>query len=1107
MKLAYPVLFALLNAPMAYASDIFINELHYDNEGTDVGEAFEVAGPSGVNLEGWSVVFYNGSNGTAYRTTELSGLIPNQQDGFGTVSVSLPSNAIQNGSPDGLALVDNNDAVVQFLSYEGTLTAVGGPADGMTSIEISVSESSSTPEGFSLQLGGTGSTSDDFAWQDASTNTFGDINTNQVFGAGGPAVDSAPIVIATTPADNTGVIALDANIDISFSESVNVSSNWFDISCTISGAKSAIVSGGPQHYILNPDANFVNNEVCTVTIIAAEVNDTDTNDGPDFMEADVSFRFGTAVDSLVLINEVDADTAGSDTLEFIELYDGGAGNTPLDGLVVVLYNGSDNRSYNDAIDLDGYTTNAEGFFVIGNSAVLPAVDILISNNGLQNGADAVALYAGNASDYENDTDVSGISLIDAIVYDTSDGDDQDLLSVLTPGMPQVNENGANNKDNDANARVPDGGIALNTAAYLQQTATPGASNVVVAEIFEIQGTGLTSVYRDSYVATKNNVVTAVDTDGFFMQTPVSRSDNNVETSDGLYVFTGSTPSVAVGDAVNVSGQIIEFFNFTEFSGDLVIEVISSGNALPPVITFDETTPSSNQPQAENELERFEGMIVSFEGVASAATDRFGDTAVVAGTERAFREPGLLYPGIVGLPVWDGNPEIFEINPDALGLSNESFFAGQTISATGPLGFSFGDYQVWPTILTKGPEPDLLTPVRAREEGEITVAALNMFRPSQIANVYSQRLIKISEFVRNVMDAPDILAVSEVEDIDVLQTIANQISADDASIKYRPYLVEGNDVGGIDVGFLVRAAIEVDAVTQFGKETILDFDGRLLNDRPPLLLEARSVTNGNEFAVKVLALHNRSLGSVDTSERVRAKRLAQAQFVANIVQELQTENPSVNLVVTGDFNAYQFTDGYVDVVGQIAGTSVESDNLLWEPSPVVIPMTNQVTSVAANQQYSFVFNGSAQVLDHALTSSNLSTMVSGFEFARGNADSPANLVNDDSTALRSSDHDGLVLYITKDADNDSVADAFDVCPATNIPETAPSKGLKPNHFALLNGDLVFDSIGKAKGSYSVTDTAGCSCEQIVEKQGLGKGLLKHGCSSGVMKEWVREVARP
>lgn len=1107
MKLAYPVLFALLNAPMVHASDIFINELHYDNVGTDVGETFEVAGPSGVNLDGWSVVFYNGNDGTVYRTTELSGLIPNQQDGFGTISESLPSNGIQNGSPDGLALVDNNNAVVQFLSYEGTLTAVGGPADGMTSIEISVSESSSTPEGFSLQLGGTGNTSDDFVWQEASTNTFGDINTNQVFGAGGPSVDSAPIVIATTPADNTGVIALDANIDISFSEAVNVSSNWFDISCSISGAKSATVSEGPQHYILNPDSNFVNNEVCTMTIIASEVNDVDTNDGPDFMEADVSFRFGTAVDSPVLINEVDADTSGSDTLEFIELFDGGVGNTPLDGLVVVLYNGSDNRSYNDAIDLDGHTTNAEGFFVIGNSAVSPAVDIVISNNGIQNGADAVALYAGNASDYKKDTDVSGISLIDAIVYDTSDGDDQDLLSVLTPDMPQVNENGANNKDNDANARVPDGGIALNTAAYLQQTPTPGASNVVVAEIFEIQGTGLTSVYRDSYVATKNNVVTAVDTDGFFMQTPVSRSDNNVETSDGLYVFTGSNPSVAVGDAVNVSGQIIEFFNFTEFSGDLVIEVISSGNALPPVITFDETTPSSNQPQAENELERFEGMIVSFEGVASAATDRFGDTAVVAGTERAFREPGLLYPGIAGLPVWDGNPEIFEINPDALGLSNESFFAGQTISATGPLGFSFGDYQVWPTILMKGPEPDLLTTVRAREEGEITVAALNMFRPSQIANVYSQRLIKISEFVRNVMDAPDILAVSEVEDIDVLQTIANQISADDASIQYRPYLVEGNDVGGIDVGFLVRAAIEVDAVTQFGKDVIFDFDGRILNDRPPLLLEARSVTNGNEFAIKVLALHNRSLGSVDSSERVRAKRLAQAQFVAGIVQELQTENPKVNLVVTGDFNAYQFTDGYVDVVGQIAGTSVESDNLLWEPSPVVVPMTNQVTSIAANQQYSFVFGGSAQVLDHALTSASLSTMVSGFEFARGNADSPANLVNDDSTALRSSDHDGLVLYITKDADNDSVADAFDVCPATNIPETAPSKGLKPNHFALLNGDLVFDSIGKAKGSYSITDTAGCSCEQIVEKQGLGKGLLKHGCSSGVMKEWMREVARP
>ena len=149
-------------------------------------------------------------------------------------------------------------------------------------------------------------------------------------------------------------------------------------------------------------------------------------------------------------------------------------------------------------------------------------------------------------------------------------------------------------------------------------------------------------------------------------------------------------------------------------------------------------------------------------------------------------------------------------------------------------------------------------------------------------------------------------------------------------------------------------------------------------------------------------------------------------------------------------------------------------------------------------------GSAQVLDHALTSSNLSNLVTEFTFARGNADSPANLVNDDSTALRASDHEGLVLYINKDSDNDTITDDVDMCADTSVPETAPSKGLNPNRFALLDGDIVFDTKKAGKNSFSLVDTAGCSCEQIVATQGLGKGHLKNGCSVGVMKVWVESL---
>lgn len=1119
MKLKYPALLAALCAPAVFAADVFINEIHYDNAGGDVGEGVEIAGPAGTDLSGISLVLYNGSATQLkpYGTEDLTGIIPNKQDGFGTVSFAIAG--IQNGGPDGFALVDTNGSVIQFLTYEGTFTAAEGPAQGMTSISIGVEESGSTPIGHSLQLIGTGSKSEDFTWQAPSADSFGDVNEGQTFGNGGGGEDNAPEVIATNPGNNTGVVAFDANVEISFSESVDVVGDWFTIDCSVSGSHSASVSDGPQHFTLNPDTDFVENEVCTLIIKASGVNDVDVNDGPDYMVADYSFKFATAVNSSVVINEVDADTLGSDTLEFIELYDGGVGNTPLDGLVVVLYNGSDSKSYNSAFDLDGYSTNEEGFFVLGSADVMPAAAFVINNNALQNGADAVAIHLGNASDYPNDTPVSGFGLVDALVYDTNDSDALGLLAVLTPGQAQQNENGAGDKDSHANARVPDGGVAINTSNYLQQAPTPGKSNVAIAEIFAIQGSGLTSPYEDQYVKSQNNIVTALDTNGFFMQTPESRSDNDVETSDGIFVFTGSDNTVKVGDEVNVIGKVIEFYDFTEFEAGTEVTVLSSGNPLPAVVAFDENTPSPLQPQVENELERFESMIVSFEGTVTSATDRYGDAAVVVGSQRAYREPGIEYPGVDGLPVWDGNPEIFELNPDGLTLDNQDFYAGQSVSATGALGYSFGDYQVWPITLSKGPEPDLLAKVRARTASEMTVGSLNMYRPSQIASVYAQRLTKISEFVRNVMDSPDILAVSEVENLEVLQTIADQINYDDSSVNYTPYLIEGNDIGGIDVGFLVRQSVEMDSVTQYGKDTIFDYDNRLLNDRPPLMFSGRVTSDGSNFPIQVLVVHNRSLSSIDSSDRVRHKRLAQAQFVAGIVQDIQSANPEVNLVVTGDFNAYQFSDGYVDALGQIAGTAVEQDNMLWEPSPVFPALTNQVNNIPATEQYSFVFGGSAQVLDHALTTSNLSNLVTDFVFARGNSDAPSFLVNDDANALRASDHDGIVLFINKDSDNDSILDGVDMCANTNIPETAPSKGLKSNHFALLDGDIFFDTKikekkkkhkkdKKSKYSFSLVDTAGCSCEQIVAEKGKGKskGHLKHGCSSGVMKEWVKHVAR-
>jgi uncharacterized protein len=167
---------------------VFINEIHYDNASTDVGEAIEIAGPAGTDLTGWKLVRYNGNTPTAATvytspaaSETLSGTIPNNSNGYGFVVVNYPVDGLQNGGNDGVALVNASNQVVQFLSYEGVATASNGPAAGLTSTDIDVSETGTTPAGFSLQLSGSGSTYQDFTWSAPADDSFGAVNAGQTF--------------------------------------------------------------------------------------------------------------------------------------------------------------------------------------------------------------------------------------------------------------------------------------------------------------------------------------------------------------------------------------------------------------------------------------------------------------------------------------------------------------------------------------------------------------------------------------------------------------------------------------------------------------------------------------------------------------------------------------------------------------------------------------------------------------------------------------------------------------------------------------------------------------------------------------------------------------
>src|SRR5688500_5915592 len=131
----------LANHMEAAPPEVRFSEIHYDNGGTDSGEAIEISGPAGTDVTGWKIYLYNGSTGLTYEPTRtLAGTIPASCEGRGVLFETYPVNGIQNGDPDGIALVNAAGHVIEFLSYEGTFAALNGPAIGMTATQIPRSE-------------------------------------------------------------------------------------------------------------------------------------------------------------------------------------------------------------------------------------------------------------------------------------------------------------------------------------------------------------------------------------------------------------------------------------------------------------------------------------------------------------------------------------------------------------------------------------------------------------------------------------------------------------------------------------------------------------------------------------------------------------------------------------------------------------------------------------------------------------------------------------------------------------------------------------------------------------------------------------------------------
>ena len=138
------------NVVAAPAPNARINEFHYDNTGTDVGEFIEIRTDAGDDVSNLQIDLYNGSNGETYNTILVAGLTMTTDGTYDYYVADLPTNGLQNGAPDGIAL-SNSGTVIEFLSYEGDFTANDGVASGVASTDIGQEEPGSTAIGDSLQ--------------------------------------------------------------------------------------------------------------------------------------------------------------------------------------------------------------------------------------------------------------------------------------------------------------------------------------------------------------------------------------------------------------------------------------------------------------------------------------------------------------------------------------------------------------------------------------------------------------------------------------------------------------------------------------------------------------------------------------------------------------------------------------------------------------------------------------------------------------------------------------------------------------------------------------------------------------------------------------------
>ena len=451
-------------------------------------------------------------------------------------------------------------------------------------------------------------------------------------------------------------------------------------------------------------------------------------------------------------------------------------------------------------------------------------------------------------------------------------------------------------------------------------------------------------------------------------------------------------------------------------GDLSFIFDLGESTLPPAAEL--TSAEVSDAGTLDQLERFEGMRVHASLVAVSGTGLDGAFyAVVNGQARPFREPGVesgypVLPCAVGpcnVPLFDGNPERLRVDSDGqLDVAAVHVSTGAAMDVTGPLDFESRTFTIVPDaqLTFAGGMSVLAAPAAAANQ--FTVASFFLG-----GAVNADRRAKASIAIRDGLHMPDIVGVQEVENLGALTSLAQAIDADAAAAgqpapNYAAQFLEDHDAG---VGVLVKQAgarVTVNSFEAAGADAVML---RATVTGPSTMLPQ---------AITVIVPHLLSRDGSETGDEAgalaREQRKAQAEALANFIQSRQSNDPSEAIVSIGDYNAFGFNDGYVDVVGTVAGNPAAGDQVATQTSDLVSPdLVNLGDLMPQAERYSSVSNGNAQALDHALATANLASQFAGAARARVNADFPAMLSGDVTSPSRLSDRDPMVVYFTFPAD--------------------------------------------------------------------------------------------